>query len=339
MNLNLLSEAQLSLLGEAIGRSQHIVICCHRNPDGDAIGSSLAWAAFLRSVGKEPFIAVPDAVPDFLRWLPGTERIVRHDKHADKVAEAFDKADLVFCLDFNRADRTGAMSPLLAACTADKVLIDHHPGPEIDSVVTVSHPELSSTSEIVFRIVWQMGGFEAMTTKGATPVYCGMMTDTGAFTYNSNYPEVFFIISQLLTKHVDKDRIYRCVYNNYSEWRLRLVGYVLYQKLNVIADRKAAYFCLTRSDLRRFHFMKGDAEGLVNMPLQIKGLRLSISLREDTERDNLVWVSLRSVGDLSCTALAEKYFSGGGHLNASGGRLECSMEEAERIVRRAIAEG
>lgn len=336
MNINLLTEDELALLRETTDRAEHIVICCHRSPDGDAVGSSLGLADYLRSIGKEPVIAVPDAVPDFLHWLPGFNHIVRYDKHADRVAEAFAAADLIFCLDFNRPDRLDKMEELLVAATADKVLVDHHPEPDIEAKMTVSHPELSSTSEIVFRLIWQSGGFEAMTAKGAAALYCGMMTDTGAFTYNSSYPEIFFIISLLLTKGIDKDRIYRNVHNNYSQWHLRLVGYVLYQKLNVLADYKAAYFCLTRRDLQRFHFVRGDAEGLVNMPLQIKGLRLSISLREDTEKDNLVWVSLRSVGNLSCTALAEKYFNGGGHLNASGGRLYCSMEEAESIVRKAI---
>lgn len=177
-----------------------------------------------------------------------------------------------------------------------------------------------------------------MGKKTAVPLYCGMMTDTGGFTYNSTAPEVYFIISQLLTKGINKDKIYRNVYNNYSEWRIRLIGYVLYQKLQVFSEKRACYFALTRQDLKRFRYVKGDAEGLVNMPLQIKNMRLSISLREDTERDNLIWVSLRSVDDFSCTKVAERWFNGGGHLNASGGRLNCSMEEAEKIVRQAINE-
>ena len=165
-----------------------------------------------------------------------------------------------------------------------------------------------------------------------------MMTDTGGFTYNSSDPDLYFIISQLLTKGINKDKIYRNVYNNYSESRLRLLGYVLYKKLVVVPEKHAAYYVLTRQDLYKFHFMKGDAEGLVNMPLQIKGVKLSISLREDTEHDRLVWVSLRSVDDFSCTKIAQKYFNGGGHRNASGGRLNCTVKEAELVVQRAIAE-
>ena len=162
-----------------------------------------------------------------------------------------------------------------------------------------------------------------------------MMTDTGAFTFNSSSPDIFFIISQLLTKRIDKDKIYRNVYHNYSVHRLRLVGHVLCNRMVVDEARHVAYFTITRDDMRRF--IKGDAEGLVNMPLQIKGLKLSISLREDSERDNLVWVSLRSVDDFSCTLMAQQFFNGGGHLNASGGRLNCSIDEAVEVVKRAIA--
>lgn len=338
MKIEILSAAQCDQLRQLMAEAEHIIVCCHQNPDGDAIGSCLALAEYLRMHDKDPLIAVPDKFPDFLQWMPGTERIVRYDKHTERVETAFAQADLVFCLDFNRPERMEKMGEVMAASSAKKVMIDHHPDPSIDTVLCISHPEMSSTSELLFRVIWQLGGFEEMTRKIAVPIYCGMMTDTGGFTYNSNRPEIYFIISQLLTKGFDKDKVFRNVYNNYSEWRLRLIGYVLYQKLNVIADKHASYFCLTRQDLKRFHYLKGDAEGLVNMPLQIKGMKLSISLREDTERDNLIWVSLRSVDDFSCTKVAETYFNGGGHLNASGGRLNCSMEEAEKIARQAIME-
>jgi phosphoesterase RecJ-like protein len=163
-----------------------------------------------------------------------------------------------------------------------------------------------------------------------------MMTDTGGFTFNSNDPDIFFIIGQLLTKHINKDKIYRNVYHNYSENRIRLMRYVMYEKLVYDAPRHAAYFTLSRDDLKRFHFIKGDAEGLVNIPQQIKGLKLSISLREDTEKENLVWVSLRSVDQFPCNKMAEQFFNGGGHLNASGGRLNCSIDEAVKIAEQAI---
>lgn len=338
MKIELLSEAEIATLKENIDNSNRIVICCHKSPDGDALGSSLAWAEYLRTQGKEPDIIVPDAYPDFLQWLPGTERIIRYDKHAaDKADEMLQKADLIFCLDFNGTNRVDEMKYALEQSPAHKIMIDHHLDPSMDTVLTVSHPQMSSTSELVFRIIWQLGGFEEMSRKCAVCIYCGMMTDTGGFTYNSNQPEIFFIVSQLLTKGIDKDKIYRNVFNNFSPWAIRLRGYLMSQKLNIFNDLHAAYFTISRRDMRDFHFTKGDAEGLVNEPLKIKRMRLSISLREDDRRDNTIWVSLRSVDDFPCNLVASEFFNGGGHLNASGGRLHCTLDEAERVVRRAFA--
>lgn len=336
MNIEILTEAELTLLRQLIAEAEKIVICCHKSPDGDALGSSLGWGEYLRSQGKQPTVVVPDAFPDFLHWLPNTEKVVRYDKHSDRAGALLADADLIFCLDFNSSSRVDLMQDALDKATAKKVMIDHHLAPDMQTALTVSHPEMCSTAEIVFRLIWQLGGFETMDCKCAVPIYCGMMTDTGGFTYNSNSPEIYFIISQLLTKGIDKDKIYRNVFNNYSPWAIRLRGYLLYQKMNVFADLHASFFSISRADMRNFHFIKGDVEGLVNEPLRIKGLRLSISLREDDRRDNTVWVSLRSVDDFPCNKMAAEFFNGGGHLNASGGHLNCSLDEAIDITRRAI---
>ncbi len=332
----MMTERECSQLHSLIDNAETIVLCCHVNADGDALGSMLGWAEVLKTMGKEPLVVAPDQYPDYLQWLPNSEKIVRYDKRKDFVDTVLKIADLVFCLDFNTLSRTEAMAETIEKSPAKKVLIDHHLEPNVDAVLCISHPEMSSTSELVFRIVWQMGLFERVGKHFAIPVYCGMMTDTGGFTYNSTSPDIYFIISQLLTKHIDKDKIYRNVYHNYSEHRLRMVGYVLCHKLVVDEHCHAAFYTLTRDDLKRFHFIKGDAEGLVNMPLQIKGLKLSISLREDTERDRMIWVSLRSVDDFPCNKMAEMFFNGGGHLNASGGKLNCTMDEAVEVVKRAI---
>lgn len=336
MELNLLTQQETDSLNGLIDKGEHVVICAHKGPDGDAIGSSLAWAEYLQQRGKSVAVTVPDAWPDFLQWLPNAQTIVRYDKHPERVEQLMKEADLVFCLDMNATDRVLAMQPVLEASTENRVLIDHHLNPTLPAVLSVSHPELSSTCEIVFRIICQLGGFEQMTRSMATCLYCGMMTDTGAFTYNSTRPEVYTIIGQLLTKRIDKDRIYRRVYNTLSHWALRLRGYVIYRKMNILADGRASYFALTRKEMSDFHFIKGDVEGLVNEPLRIRGMRLSISLREDDRVDNLVWVSLRSYDDFPCNKMAEEFFNGGGHLNASGGRLFCSIEEAEQVARRAV---
>ena len=336
MIIDILNEAQLSQLDQLITTADIILITCHKSPDGDAIGSCLGWAEYLRSRGKEPTIVVPYQFPDFLMWLPNTEKIVRYDKHKEKCDMLFKIADLIFCLDFNATSRVSDMEPALVGSPAPKVLIDHHLDPTVPAVLSISHPEACSTCELVFRIAWQMNGFQSLGRQFAIPVYCGMMTDTGGFLYNSSRPEIYFIIGELLTKHIDKDRIYRNVYHNYSEDRIRLMGYVMYEKLTYLPEYHAAYYAITKDELRRFHFIKGDAEGLVNIPQQIKGLRLSISLREDTEKKNLIWVSLRSVDQFPCNKMASEFFNGGGHLNASGGHLDMTMEEAVETVRRAI---
>ncbi len=338
MDINLLTATEAESLRDIINTSEKIILCCHRSPDGDALGSMLGLSDYLKTIGKMPICIIPDAYPDFLQWLPGTERIVRYDKYKNLCNEQLSGADLLFCLDFNTVSRTADMAEAITKSPAKKVMIDHHLNPDMDTVMCISYPGACSTSELVFRLIWQLDGLETMTKKCATCLYCGMMTDTGGFTYNSTSPEIYFIISQLLTKQINKDKIYRNVYNNYRESRMRLLGHVLYNKLVVLSERRATYFTLTKDDLKAFHYIKGDAEGFVNIPLQIKNMRLSISLREDTEKEKLVWISLRSVDDFPCNKMAERYFNGGGHLNAAGGRLECSVEEAEEIVRKAIME-
>ena len=337
MQKEIITEEQLEQLKTLIRESETIICVCHQNPDGDALGSTLGWAEVLKtSFGKEPQVIVPDQYPDYLHWLPNSDKIIRYDKHKEGCDWTFQHADLIFCLDFNTTSRVDAMQQALDNSPAKKVLIDHHLNPDVPAEITISRPKASSASELAFRLTWQLDVFEEQTKFFATHIYCGMMTDTGAFTYNSDSCDIYFIISQLLTKNINKDKIYRNVYHNFSEDRLRLMGYVLYQKLVVDNTRHASYFTLSRDDLKRFNFVKGDAEGLVNMPLQIKGHKLSISLREDTEKENVVWVSLRSVDQFPCNEMAAQFFNGGGHLNASGGRLNCSIEEAVKVAEKAI---
>ncbi len=336
MDINLLTEEEAATLKEWIAVSERIVICAHKSPDGDALGSALAWGLYLHSIGKNPMIIMPDAYPDFLQWLPGSERVVRYDRRPELAKAMMERAEIVFCLDFCEVDRVGDMQESLKTSPARKVTIDHHLNPSKDCDLLISHPQLCSTSELIFRIVWQLGGFPHMNKKWATCVYCGMMTDTGGFTYNSNDPAIFHIISELLTKHIDKDLIYRKVYNNYSAHAIRFRGYIMDKKLEVWEELHASCFSLTKEEMKEYHFVKGDVEGLVNIPLRIKGQKLSISLREDTEQENLIYVSLRSVDDFPCNEMAEKFFNGGGHLNAAGGKLFCGIEEAKTIAAEAI---
>lgn len=336
MNINILTQQEAATIEKMIAASQRIVICCHKSPDGDAIGSSLGWCKYLQSLGKNPAVCIPDMAPDYLQWLPGASDIVRYDKNPQVVEEMFQNADLVFCVDFGSVGRMDEMDHVLQACQAKVVVLDHHLAPNLKADVMVSQPHLSSASEVVFRVIWQLGGFEQLTKDWATCVYCGMMTDTGGFTYNSSDPVIYYIICELLTKGIDKDKIYRKVFNNSSVHALRFRGYLMNEKLHVFKDLHASYYTVTRAEMKLYSFIKGDLEGLVNEPLKIKGHKFSISLREDTEKNNLILVSLRSVDDFPCNKVAEEFFNGGGHLNASGGKLFTNMENAERIARKAI---
>lgn len=332
----LLSQEELFELMRIVQSSRRIVICAHRGPDGDAVGSCLGWAEYLTHLGKQVKVVLPNPFPDFLRWLPNSHTIQFYAKHEKEARQIIQDADLIFCLDFNALDRLQEMRDAVAKSSADKVIIDHHLNPDREMArMTISHPEACSTSELVFRLIHQLGGFEQMTRLGATCIYTGMMTDTGGFTYSSSRPEIYEVISLLLSKGIDKDKIYRNVFNVYSVDRIRLTGYILYEKLQFLADNHASLFTLTREEMKRFNFIRGDAEGLVNMPLQVKGMRLSISLREDTERD-VVRVSLRSVDDFPCNKMAEEFFNGGGHPNASGGELPFPLSDAVETVQKAI---
>lgn len=333
---NLLNEQELQALRTHIAQSSRILICAHRGPDGDAVGSSLGWAEYLRQQGKQVDIVMPTPFPDFLRWMPGSQDIRFYARHEAEAEPVIAQADLIFCLDFNGLQRLQEMQAPVAAAHAKRIIIDHHLDPDRSiAAQVVSFPTRCSTSEIVCRLIIELGGWDALPQKAAVCLYTGMMTDTGGFTYNSNDPEIYEVISMLLTKGIDKDKIYRNVFNVYSEDRMRLTGYILYRKLRFYYNRHASIFALTREEMRRFHFIRGDAEGLVNMPLQVKGMRLSISLREDTERD-VVRVSLRSVDDFPCNRMAEEFFHGGGHLNASGGELPFPLSEAMLTAERAI---
>jgi phosphoesterase RecJ-like protein len=180
-----------------------------------------------------------------------------------------------------------------------------------------------------------LGNFSDISKEGAECIYTGMMTDTGAFTYNSNDREIYLIIGELLSKGIDKDEIYRNVYNNNSESRLRLQGYVLCDKMQIFPEFRAALITLSREEQKRFHYVKGDTEGLVNIPLSIKDVCFSVFLREDTEKD-MIKISLRSVGTFPCNQVATEFFNGGGHLNASGGEYYGTLEEAVELYKQAL---
>lgn len=331
-----LSAKKLSLWHQMLNKARKIVIVGHASPDGDSMGAALAMFLYLKHLGKQTVVVMPNAFPEFLNWMPESKRVINGQFNPGTARGMFDNADLLICVDFSGRERLEEMNTWLDEYTFPRIIIDHHLNPELSADLLISDPDASSTSEIVYCLLEQLGYYNDMSRECAMCIYCGMMTDTGGFTYSSSRPEIYYIISQLLTKGIDKDKIYRKVYHNYSVDRLRLMGYILNEKMVYHEEYHTSCFAITREDMERFHFKKGDAEGLVNIPLEIKGAKLSISLREDTEKD-LIRVSLRSVDDFPCNKMAALFFNGGGHLNASGGTLYCNMEEALATVNEAMA--
>lgn len=330
-----ISQANIDHVEKWFERADNLVIVSHVSPDGDAIGSSLGLYHFLLSQDKTVHVIVPNAFPDFLRWMPGAKDIIQYNKYKDFADKLINKADVICVLDLNALSRLDEMKDVVKNSPARKMLVDHHLYPEDFARITISHPHISSTSELVFRLICQLGNFGDITKEGAECIYTGMMTDTGGFTYNSNDRDIYLIIGELLSKGIDKDEIYRNVFNNNSEGRLRLQGYVLYEKMQLFPQFNASLIALTREEQKKFNYMKGDTEGLVNIPLSVKGICFSVFLREDTEKD-MIKISLRSVGTFPCNQVASEFFNGGGHLNASGGEFYGPLEDAIALFKQAL---
>lgn len=320
---------------EMLNECRNVVITCHTGPDGDAIGSSLAMYEYLKRKGKQVVVIVPNYFPDYLRWMNDADKIIQYDRRRALSKSYFQQADLVIALDYNGLYRVDEMQLPLSHCRCKMLMIDHHENPEKFCTLQLSRPEMSSTCELLYRLFVAMGEEKHISQHCAEDLYAGMCTDTGRFTYNSNDPEIYEIIAGLMRKGIDKDMIVRNIYNQYSEGRYRLLGHILLNKLELYPDIHASIFSVRRDELKQFKYMKGDAEGFVNIPLEIKGMKLSISLREDTEKDR-IFVSIRSYDDFSAQEVAEKFFNGGGHFHAAGGTLYCTMDEALDTARKAL---
>lgn len=325
----ILSKSEADALSRSIDDARRIVVVCHVAPDGDAIGSSLALWHTLRGLGKDVFVVVPDACPASLRFLNGYKDILVYTRYTEFAQQLLENADLIFCLDFNEPKRVDKMEAALTASKARKILIDHHLHPAPFCDMTISHPEISSTCEVLFRVICSLGLFEQMGVDAASAIYTGMMTDTGNFTYNSNYPEIYITIAELIKKGIDKDWIYARIHNTNSENKLRLNGYAIAQKMEVFPEQCAALITLSQNELNQYNYQKGDTEGLVNVPLSMEHILFSAFLREES---NLIKISLRSKGSFPANKIASDYFNGGGHLNAAGGEFYGTLQEAHSRI-------
>ena len=322
-----------------IQSAQHVALLTHQSPDGDAMGSSLAMYHYIRSLGKDAQVIVPNAFPDFLAWLPGAEIVWFYDSQSTLADSYLEKADLVICTDFNAPSRIGALGDKMLTLACPKLMIDHHLHPSDFADFIVSEPEASSTCELVYEVLSTLG--DQLSTQIATCLYTGLMTDTGNFSYNSNRPQIYNIISQLVAAGANKDEIYNAVFNQYSVDRMKMVGYCLYQKMRIFPEHHTALIYLNRKELYRFHFQKGDAEGIVNMPLQSKDIHYSVFMREDKATPDemeknggistKIKLSFRSQGNRPVNVFASEVFNGGGHANASGGEFYGPLKDAVQL--------
>ena len=327
MITKIIPEEKVQQAKRLMDEAENIVVVSHKSPDGDALGSALAMYHFLFSIDKNVSVIFPDRFPDFLSWLPNCDEVIFYNENKTKADELFAAADLIFALDFNTLSRIGDMADAVDKAAANKILLDHHPQPGHFAQLLISHPEIASTSEMAFRLICRMGHFTDINLPCAEAIYTGMMTDTGAFTYNSNNTEIYIIIAELIKIGIDKDRIYNNVYNNYSADRLRLMGFALSEKMRIYPEHRAALITLSLEEKKRFNYKTGDAEGFVNIPMSIKGIAFSALFREENDK---IRISLRSQNDSNfpVNKVCETYYNGSGHFNAAGGEAKMTMDEA-----------
>ena len=314
-------------LSDVIRNSSKVVIISHANPDGDAMGSSLGLYLFLKKLGIAAKIIVPNDYPMFLAWMPSIDDVVIYDKNTTLANEVLNEADLFCYLDFNTESRTGLMhNDLCHFNKTSKVLIDHHIGADFSKFeAVISETNISSTSQLVAEFIKYHGFNDYLDKDIATCLMVGIVTDTGSFAHSVDMT-TFNICGELLSTSIDYKQIHQNIFDNSSENRLRLLGFLIKDRMNVLNEYNTAYIYASKSDLEDYKYQVGDTEGVVNYPLSISNIKMSVLI---TERQGAIRLSFRSKGTFSVNDLAKKHFNGGGHLNAAGGTLtNCTLEQA-----------
>lgn len=341
---------ELKQVQSSIAHSSRIAILTHMSPDGDAMGSSLGFRHWL--VNQMPQIEVtnivPNSFPSFLNWMPGAKDVLIYEQQPEEATKQMNEADLIICTDFNEPKRIGSLGDILTKrveAGVPCIVIDHHiVTPEksiVDRTLAFVRSESPSASELVYRLISELGNEGSISLDAATCFYTGMMTDTGNFSFNSNYAEMYEIIAHLVALGVNKDQCYNLTFNAYTADRMRLMGYCLEKKMRIFQEYHLAFIYLSARELYRFHFQSGDAEGIVNLPLQIGDVYYSCFMREDKVSPSevslaggsktKVKISMRSQGNRPVNTFCHDIFGGGGHMNASGGEFYGSLEDAAQL--------
>ena len=315
--------------------SENIVITCHKGPDGDAIGSSLALYLYLIKQGKNAKVIVPDDFPFFLKWLPRNQDIIIYENNKEKSDLIINKADLIFSLDYNYLYRTGSMEEILSKSSAKFIMIDHHQQPDHYAEITYSDISICSTCQMVYHFIEKLGGLDIIDTDIANCIYTGIMTDTGSFRFRSTTSTTHRVIANLIDIGIDNASIHQNVYDSNSYNKLQLLGKSL-NNLKIIPELNTAYISLSKDVQNEFNAQKGDTEGIVNYALSLKGIKLAAIFKED-QTSGLIKISFRSKGKFSVNEFSRKHFNGGGHTNAAGGASKLSLKDTIELFTNTLS--
>ena len=320
-----MKEEEIKALQELLSTPKKIVIIPHRSPDGDAIGSTLGLYHFLKKLNHTAVVVAPNEFPDFLAWLPSADEVRIYEKEKEQTSELILNADLVCTLDFNAFHRTGDMEHILKKVTAPILMIDHHQKPDDYATFQFSDTAYGSTCEMVYHFIAQLGFKNMMDKTIATCIYTGIVTDSGSFRFPSTTSTTHRVAAELIDLGIQNGAIHNALFDTSSYDRLQLLGQAL-QNMKLIRDKKTSYITLTQSELDRYHYVKGDTEGIVNYGLSVDGIVFTAIFIEHKE-ENIIKISFRSQGDFDVNQFARTHFNGGGHINAAGGKSYLSMRE------------
>jgi len=330
----MLEKQQLLEIQKYILNGSKIAITTHTNPDGDAIGSSLAVLHYLKNKGADVKAIVPNKFPGFLKWLSASNEFIVFEKEAKKAKQTLSEADLIFCLDYNSLPRTGAVTEDLKAAKGKKILIDHHISPEIDDFdYVISDVNTSSTGELVYEFIVAMGDKIEINKTISECLYTCIITDTGSFSHSCNNAKTYEITAKLIENGVDARKAHGLIYDTFSESRLRLLGFAINDRMLVWDDLKTALIYLTKDDLQKYKYQVGDTEGIVNYALSMDKINMAVLV---TEKDKKIRLSFRSKGNFSVNELSRKYFNGGGHRNAAGGNMSKPIMEVIEEIKSVV---
>ena len=323
----------LSELKHFLSAPKNIVITAHRNPDGDAIGSSLGLYHYLLKFGHSVKVIFPSEYPSFLAWMKDAEKVLIYDIEPEESNEFLTKADIVFCLDYNSLDRIDKMGEIIVQQKNIKLaMIDHHLYPDIQADFTISEPSASSTSELVYDFIELLGDLASIDYIIGECLYTGILTDTGSFKYSTS-PKLFRVAAHLLELGVDDNKLQDLIFNSMNYKNLRLLGHCLWNRMEVMEEYSTGIIYLTKEDYEEFDIQRGDTEGIVNFLLKLRNVKFAAFVME---QPTIVKISLRSKGDFSVQEIAKKHFKGGGHRNASGGASFVSLKATLRKLKEIL---